>query len=113
MLRLGSGGSRRVTQTVSAPRSVSLSQQGRVRMISRRRFAAGACAVLVGAGSAGPRGRARAAGGFADALSGDIAKIEVESGGLPGVGGLATLNDARFGQACAWRIPLCRTAKPT
>ncbi|HEY6705732.1 MAG TPA: class A beta-lactamase [Xanthobacteraceae bacterium] len=80
-------------------------------MISRRRFATGACAVLVGAGSAGQRGRARAAGGFADALAGDIAKIEVESGGRLGVAVLDTLTDARFGQRADERFPMCSTFK--
>jgi beta-lactamase class A len=80
-------------------------------MISRRRFATGACAALVGAGSAGQRGRARAAGGFANALAGDIAKIEVESGGRLGVAVLDTLTDARFGQRADERFPMCSTFK--
>jgi beta-lactamase family protein len=82
-----------------------------MRMISRRRFATGACVVLVGAGSAGQRGRARAADGFADALAGDIAKIEVESGGRLGVAVLDTLTDARFGQRADERFPMCSTFK--
>ena len=77
-------------------------------MISRRCFATGACAVLVGAG---PRGRARAADGFADALAGDIASIEVESGGRLGVAVLDTLTDARFGQRADERFPMCSTFK--
>src|SRR5262245_36519117 len=80
-------------------------------MISRRRFATGACAVLVGAGSAGQRARARAASGFADALAGDIARIEVDSNGRLGVAVLDTLTDARFGQRADERFPMCSTFK--
>src|SRR5215468_7425102 len=109
MLRLGSRGSRRACRNPCRHwRSISLWQQGRVRMISRRCFATGACAVLVGAG---PRGRARAADGFADALAGDLARIEAESGGRLGVAVLDTLIDARFGQRADERFPTCSTFK--
>jgi beta-lactamase class A len=82
-------------------------------MITRRGFAAGAGASLLGC-SAGSD-RALAAQGLTTILAGklasELARVEGESGGRLGVGVLETLTGARAGHRADERFPMCSTFK--
>jgi beta-lactamase class A len=78
-------------------------------IISRRCLVTAACGTLVGYGLRATS--AWAAGEFAERLGGDIARVEIESGGRLGVAVLDTLTDARFGHRADERFPLCSTFK--
>lgn len=80
-------------------------------MITRRRFACGAGAVMVGCAFAGAPGLARAAGGLFEKLAADLARIEKESGGRLGVVVVDTLTEARAGHRADERFPMCSTFK--
>ncbi len=80
-------------------------------MITRRRFARGAGAAIVGYGFAGAPGVVRAAGGLSETLAPDLARIETESGGRLGVAVLDTSTQARAGHRADERFPMCSTFK--
>ncbi|HYZ48756.1 MAG TPA: class A beta-lactamase [Sphingomonas sp.] len=80
-------------------------------MITRRRFATGACTALVASVFIGESNGARAARGFSDGLAGDLAKIEQESGGRLGVAVLDTVTGAWSGHRAGERFPMCSTFK--
>jgi beta-lactamase class A len=80
-------------------------------MISRRRFGKGVGATFVGYGLRGGLERAAAASGLSDALAGEVARLEGESGGRLGVAVLDTLTDARIGHRADERFPMCSTFK--
>ena len=78
-------------------------------MITRRGFATGAAASLLGC-SAGA-GRALSAPGLSGALAGELARVEVESGGRLGVDVLDTLTGERTSHRADERFPMCSTFK--
>jgi beta-lactamase class A len=80
-------------------------------MITRRRFAKGTCASIIGYGLNGGLDRAGAASGLSDALAGELARIEAESGGRLGVAVLDTLTGAQVGHRADERFPMCSTFK--
>jgi beta-lactamase class A len=80
-------------------------------MITRRRFAYGAGAAIIGCGLAGTLSAARAAPGLSEKLAADLARIEKESGGRLGVAALDTLTEARVGHRADERFPMCSTFK--
>jgi beta-lactamase class A len=86
-------------------------QQKEKRMITRRRFARGAAAVIVGYGFAKTSGVACAAGGLSGKLAADLAKIEKESGGRLGVAVLDTSTEAQAAYRGDERFPMCSTFK--
>jgi beta-lactamase class A len=81
------------------------------RMVSRRRFAQGVCATLVGFGLTSRLRQARAASGLSDRLAGDLAQLETASGGRLGVAVLDTLTGVRSGHRVNERFPMCSTFK--
>ena len=80
-------------------------------MLTRRRFAYGACAAIVGCSLAKTPSVARAAGGLSEKLAADLARIERESGGRLGVAVLDTRTEARAGHRADERFPMCSTFK--
>jgi beta-lactamase class A len=80
-------------------------------MITRRQFAGGAGAALVGCGLAGPPNVVRAAGGPSEKLAADLVRIEKESGGRLGVAVLDTRTDAGTAHRVDERFPMCSTFK--
>jgi beta-lactamase class A len=80
-------------------------------MITRRRFAHGAAAAIVGCGFAGAPRTARSAPGLSDKLAAEFARIEKESGGRLGVAVLDTRTDARAAHRADERFPMCSTFK--
>lgn len=80
-------------------------------MITRRGFAAGTCAAIVGHGLINGAGRAHAAAGLSDGLTRDLSRVEAESGGRLGVAVLDTLTGARSGHRADERFPMCSTFK--
>jgi beta-lactamase class A len=80
-------------------------------MINRRRFSIGAGAALVGCGISGGLNGARAARGLSHQLTGDLDKIEAESGGRLGVALLDTMSGERAGRRVDERFPMCSTFK--
>ena len=76
-------------------------------MITRRRFATGAGAAIVGYAFISMLNGARAAG----RLAADLAKIEQESGGRLGVAVLDTVTGAWSGHRAGERFPMCSTFK--
>jgi beta-lactamase class A len=85
-------------------------QEEEKRMITRRRFARGAGAVIVGCGFAVP-GVIRAAGGLSEKLAADLVRIEKESGGRLGVAVLDTRTEAQAAHRADERFPMCSTFK--
>jgi beta-lactamase class A len=86
-------------------------QQEEKPMITRRGFARGAGAAIVGYGFAKTSGVARAAGGLSGKLAADLAKIEKESGGRLGVAVLDTGTEAQAAHRGDERFPMCSTFK--
>lgn len=80
-------------------------------MITRRQFAHGAAAAIVGCGFAGAPSTARSAPGLSDKLAAELARIEKESGGRLGVAVLDTRTDARAAHRGDERFPMCSTFK--
>ena len=80
-------------------------------MITRRRFAGGAGAAIIGCGLAGSPNVVRAGGGPPEKLTADIARIEKESGGRLGVAVLDTGTEARAVHRADERFPMCSTFK--
>jgi beta-lactamase class A len=80
-------------------------------MLTRRRFARGAGAALIGCGFAGPPSVARAADGLSQKLAADLAGIEKESGGRLGVAVLDTRSQASAAHRAEERFPMCSTFK--
>ena len=77
-------------------------------MITRRGFATGACATVVGGSLIN---RTCAAAGLSDGLTRDLSRVEAESGGRLGVAVLDTLTGARSGHRADERFPMCSTFK--
>jgi beta-lactamase class A len=80
-------------------------------MITRRGFAAGTCAAIVGHGLINGAGRAHAAAGLSDGLARDLLRVEADSGGRLGVAVLDMLTGARSGHRADERFPMCSTFK--
>ena len=77
-------------------------------MITRRGFATGAYATVVGGSLIN---RTCAAAGLSDTLARDLSRVEAESGGRLGVAVLDTLTGARSGHRADERFPMCSTFK--
>jgi beta-lactamase class A len=79
-------------------------------VITKRRFAIGASAVLVGYAATRWHDEAHAAG-WAETLSSEFARLERESGGRLGVAAVDTLTGAQAGHRADERFPMCSTFK--
>jgi beta-lactamase class A len=80
-------------------------------MITRRRFAMGASAAVVGYGSRSGLDRANAANGPFATLGSELARIESESEGRLGVAVLDILTGTQVGHRADERFPMCSTFK--
>jgi beta-lactamase class A len=78
--------------------------------ISRRQFACGAAASLIGAAIVSKSSRVRAAA-WSKTLGDTLARLEAESHGRLGVSILDTQTGARIGQRASERFPMCSTFK--
>jgi beta-lactamase class A len=80
-------------------------------MITRRRFATGVSAAVVGCGLGSGLDRTEAASGLSATLGSELARVETESGGRLGVAVLDTLTGAQAGHRADERFPMCSTFK--
>jgi beta-lactamase class A len=80
-------------------------------MITRRRFATGVSAAVVGCGLSRGLDRAEAASGLSATLGSELGRVETESGGRLGVAVLDTLTGVQVGHRADERFPMCSTFK--